>query len=308
MVIIMKGGFALEINHLSNCRLCPRECSADRAGGRVGYCKAGTDIKIARAALHQWEEPPVSGTQGSGAVFFSYCNLGCVFCQNYKISKEHRGRSVSVDELCKIFLDLQTQGAHNINLVTPTHYIPQIAEALIMAKKAGLDIPILYNCGGYESAYALKLLDGLIDIYMPDVKYASDKYAVKYSNAPNYFEYAKKALEEMYRQVGKPVLDDNGIMQRGMLVRHMLLPGLLFDSKKILDYLYATFGDNIYISIMNQYTPMPCAADYPEINKRVDKRYYEALVDYAEKLGITNAFVQSGEAVGESFIPEFYSE
>lgn len=293
---------------LSECRLCPRECRADRNGGRVGYCGAGKDIKIARAALHQWEEPPISGSNGSGAVFFSYCNLGCVFCQNYKISREHMGRTITIDELCGIFLDLQAQGAHNINLVTPTHYIPQLAEALLMAKREGLVIPILYNCGGYESADALKLLDGIIDIYMPDMKYYSDKYAVKYSNAPRYFDCAKKALEEMYRQTGRAVIDENGIMQKGIIVRHMLLPGLLFDSKKILDYLYGTYGDDIFISIMNQYTPMPGAADYPEINKRVDKRYYDTLVAYAEKIGITNAFVQSGEAVGESFIPEFYGE
>ena len=293
---------------LSECRLCPRECGADRIGGRVGYCGAGEEIKIARAALHHWEEPPISGSNGSGAVFFSHCNLGCVFCQNYKISREHMGRTVTIDELCRIFLDLQAQGAHNINLVTPTHYIPQLAEALLMAKGAGLVIPVLYNCGGYESADALKLLDGIIDIYMPDMKYYSDKYAVKYSNAPRYFDCAKKALEEMYRQTGRAVLDENGIMQKGIIVRHMLLPGLLFDSKKILDYLYGTYGDDIFISIMNQYTPMPGVADYPEINKRVDKRYYDTLVAYAEKIGITNAFIQSGEAVGESFIPEFYGE
>lgn len=218
------------------------------------------------------------------------------------------GRTVTIDELCRIFLDLQAQGAHNINLVTPTHYIPQLAEALLMAKGAGLVIPVLYNCGGYESADALKLLDGIIDIYMPDMKYYSDKYAVKYSNAPRYFDCAKKALEEMYRQTGRAVLDENGIMQKGIIVRHMLLPGLLFDSKKILDYLYGTYGDDIFISIMNQYTPMPGVADYPEINKRVDKRYYDTLVAYAEKIGITNAFIQSGEAVGENFIPEFYGE
>lgn len=298
----------MNTGNLSECRLCPRECKADRKGGRVGYCGAGEEIKIARAALHHWEEPPISGSNGSGAVFFSHCNLGCVFCQNYKISREHMGRTVTIDELCRIFLDLQEQGAHNINLVTPTHYIPQLAEALLMAKGAGLVIPVLYNCGGYESADALKLLDGIIDIYMPDMKYYSDKYAVKYSNAPRYFDCAKKALEEMYRQTGRAVLDENGIMQKGIIVRHMLLPGLLFDSKKILDYLYGTYGDDIFISIMNQYTPMPGVADYPEINKRVDKRYYDTLVAYAEKIGITNAFIQSGEAVGESFIPEFYGE
>lgn len=292
-------------NYLSECRLCPRECKADRIKAKTGYCKAGAEIKIARAALHYWEEPPISGTRGSGAVFFSYCNLGCVFCQNYKISKEHCGKIVSETELAKIFLDLQKQGSHNINLVTPTHYIPQIATALKHAKNDGLCIPVVYNCGGYESAEALKLLDGLIDIYMPDVKYYDDKYAIKYSNAPHYFEHAKKALAQMYRQVGKPVFDADKIMKKGMIVRHMMLPGLLFDSKKILDYLHSEYKNNIYISIMNQYTPMPTVVKYPEINKRVDEKYYNTLVNYAQRLGIENAFIQSGEAVGEEFIPEF---
>lgn len=293
---------------LKSCRLCPRSCGANRTAGNVGYCKAGKEIKIARAALHFWEEPPISGENGSGTVFFSYCNMGCVFCQNYGISHEHHGRTVTEGELAEIFIDLQKNGANNINLVTPTHYVPQIKSALITAKKNGLAVPVVYNCGGYESVEALKILDGLVDIYMPDMKYCSDKYAIKYSNAPGYFVYACKAIEEMYRQTGKNTFDENGLMKSGVLVRHMLMPGMLFDSKKILDYLYESYGDNIYISIMNQYTPMPNAKNFPEINRRVDKKYYETLVDYAEKIGITNAFVQSGEAIGESFIPEFWNE
>lgn len=293
---------------LKNCNLCPRRCGVNRTGGETGYCGAGKDIKIARAALHYWEEPPISGKNGSGTVFFSYCNLGCVFCQNYKISHEHNGKIVTAEELKDIFIGLQKDGANNINLVTPTHYVPQIKTALTEAKRDGLTVPILYNCGGYESVEALKMLDGLIDIYMPDMKYYSDKYAVRYSNAPQYFYCASKAIDEMYRQTGKNVFDKNGMMKRGVLVRHMLMPGMLFDSKKILDYLYGRYGDNIFISIMNQYTPMPGSAKYPEINRKVDKKYYETLVDYAGKIGITNAFVQSGEAIGESFIPEFYNE
>lgn len=293
---------------LKNCRLCPRACGVNRTAGNVGYCKAGKEIKIARAALHFWEEPPISGENGSGTVFFSYCNMGCVFCQNYGISHEHHGRTVTEGELAEIFIDLQKNGANNINLVTPTHYVPQIKNALITAKKNGLAVPVVYNCGGYESVEALKILDGLVDIYMPDMKYFSDKYAIKYSNAPGYFVYACNAIEEMYRQTGKNAFDENGLMKSGVLVRHMLMPGMLFDSKKILDYLYESYGDNIYISIMNQYTPMPNAKNFPEINRRVDKKYYETLVDYAEKIGITNAFVQSGEAIGESFIPEFWDE
>ena len=303
----MKGGFGLDYETLKNCTLCPRNCNVDRTAGKTGFCKADERIKIAKAYLHQWEEPPISGTYGSGTVFFSHCNMGCVFCQNYKISTEHQGKYVTVTELCDIFLDLQNENAHNINLVTPTHYIPQIANALTMAKKKGLKIPVVYNCGGYENVNALKILDGLIDIYMPDMKYFDDKYALKYSNAPHYFECAKKAIAEMYKQVGKNEFDKD-IMTKGVIVRHMMLPGLLFDSKKILDYLYSEYGDNIYISIMSQYTPMPNAVNYPEINKTVSKKYYETLINYATELGIINAFVQDEESVGESFIPDFYNE
>ncbi len=303
-ILKFKGGGNVDRNSLKSCTLCPRVCKIDRTLGQTGYCKADERIKIAKAYLHQWEEPPISGTNGSGTVFFSHCNMGCVFCQNYKISSEHQGKYVTIEELSEIFLDLEKQKAHNINLVTPTHYVPQIADALILAKNKGLKIPVLYNSGGYENVDALKLLDGLIDIYMPDMKYFDDKYAIKYSNAPHYFEYAKKAIDEMYRQVGKNKFDKD-IMTKGIIVRHMMLPGLLFDSKKILDYLYSKYGDNIYISIMSQYTPMPNVKDYPEINKTVSKKYYETLVIYAAEIGIKNAFVQDGTSVGESFIPDF---
>ncbi len=297
------------MNHelLINCSLCPRACRIDRTSGQTGFCKADNRLKIAKAYLHQWEEPSISGTNGSGTVFFSHCNMGCVFCQNYEISSEYHGKYISVEELSEIFLDLQKQKAHNINLVTPTHYVPQIAQALTLAKNNGLIIPIIYNCGGYENVQSLKLLDGLIDIYMPDMKYFDDKYAVKYSNAPHYFEYAKKAINEMFRQVGKNEFDKD-IMTKGVIVRHMILPGLLFDSKKILDYLFNEYGDNIYISIMSQYTPMPNVINFPEINKRVSKEYYETLVDYASKIGITNAYIQDGASAKESFIPDFFTE
>lgn len=292
---------------LNSCILCPRKCGADRNSGKIGFCGANASLKIGKAYLHQWEEPSISGINGSGTVFFSHCNLRCVFCQNYEISSEHNGKIISVDELCDIFLDLQNQKAHNINLVTPTHYAVQIANALTLAKSNGLKIPVVYNCGGYECSDTLKLLDGLIDIYMPDIKYFDDKYAIKYSNAPHYFDYAKKAVSEMYRQTGKNIFD-NGIMKKGVIVRHMLLPGLLFDSKKILDYLHNEYADNIYISIMSQYTPMPNVKNYPEINKTVSKKYYDALVNYAVSIGIENAYIQDGESAGESFIPSFYKE
>ena len=293
---------------LTSCTLCPRNCKVDRTKNQLGYCKANDKIKIAANYLHKWEEPPISGKNGSGTVFFSHCNMGCVFCQNYKISSLNQGKIISENELSDIFLDLQKKGAHNINLVTPTHYVPQIKTALEISKIKGLTIPIIYNCSGYESVDTIEFLDGLIDIYMPDFKYYSDKYAIKYSNAPKYFEYAKKAIDKMYLQVGKNEFFENGIIKKGLIVRHMMLPGLLFDSKKIIDYLYKTYKDNIYISIMSQYTPMPNAKNFPEINKKVSYDYYNCLLEYAKNLGIKNAFIQGEDSVGESFIPDFYDE
>ncbi len=293
---------------MTECNLCPRKCGVNRAENKLGYCGINSEIKIGRAALHFWEEPSISGERGSGAVFFSGCNLGCVYCQNRSISHERNGRKITEEELCEIFLSLQDDGAHNINLVTPTHFIPQIASSLVMAKKRGLKIPVVYNSGGYESAKALKMLSGLVDIYMPDLKYFDDKYARKYSNAPNYFKVATLAIAEMFSQVGKNEFASGGIMKRGVIVRHMMLPGLLFDSKKIIDYLYEEYGDDIYISIMSQYTPMPWVCDYPEINRKVSEKYYNTLVDYAIEKGVRNAYIQDGESAKESFIPEFYKE
>lgn len=288
-----------------NCYLCPRRCGADRENGVVGVCGADGSIQIARAAPHMWEEPCISGTRGSGTVFFSHCNLKCVFCQNYTISTLGRGKTVTEDELSDIFLRLEQEGVHNINLVTPTHYVPQIITALDKAKSRGLLLPVVYNTSSYECAETIKMLDGYIDIYLPDLKYFSDKYAVKYSNATHYFEYASKAIEEMYRQTGAPVFDKDGIMKKGTIVRHLMLPHLLFDSKKIIDYLFSTYGDDIYISIMSQYTPLEHVRKYPELNCRISEKYYGCLVDYAAQLGITNAYIQDGQSASESFIPPF---
>lgn len=293
---------------LSACKLCPRQCGVDRLTGKTGFCGAGKKIRIARSALHHWEEPPISGTAGSGAVFFSHCTLQCVFCQNYEISTLHHGKTITETELADCFLDLQAQGAHNINLVTPTHYVPQIITALDIAKRAGLHLPVVYNCGGYESVDTLRLLEGWVDIYLPDMKYYQDTLAQKYSGAAGYFQQAKQALAEMVRQTGEPVLNENGIMQRGVIVRHMLLPGQLFDSKKIIDYLYNTYHNSVYISIMNQYTPLAHVAGYPELCRPVSKAYYDTLVDYAAGIGVENAFIQEGGTVSESFIPAFYDE
>ncbi|NSJ92380.1 radical SAM protein, partial [Coprococcus sp. MSK.21.13] len=233
---------------LNQCRLCPRECNVNRLTGEVGYCGASDKLMVSRAALHFWEEPCVSGENGSGTVFFSNCNLKCVFCQNHCISQENLGVEISIERLSEIFLELEGNGANNINLVTPTHYVPQIIEALKLSKANGLKIPILYNSNGYDSLDTLKALDGYIDVYLPDLKYYNSKYSLKYSMAKDYFEKASIAIEEMYRQVGKPVFDENGIIKKGVIIRHLMLPGLLFDSKKILDYIHKTFGNNVYIS------------------------------------------------------------
>ena len=290
------------------CTLCPRQCSVDRSIGQKGFCGADDKLKIARAALHYWEEPCISGENGSGTVFFSGCNMKCVYCQNYSISTCNNGFVVTVNELSEHFIRLQNEGANNINLVTPTHFAEEIIKALDIAREKGLNIPVVYNSSGYESIDTIKRLDGYVDIYMPDMKYFSDKYAVKYSNAPNYFNYAKSALDEMFKQAGKPVFDENGIMQKGVIVRHLMLPGLLFDSKKIMDYLYSVYKNDIYISIMNQYTPLPHVSAFPELNRRIDEKYYQTLVNYCMDIGIENAFVQEGEAADESFIPQFYTD
>ncbi|NOH16967.1 radical SAM protein [Clostridium cochlearium] len=292
---------------LNQCRLCPRECNVNRLKGEVGYCGASEKLMVSRAALHFWEEPCVSGENGSGTVFFSNCNLKCVFCQNHCISQENLGIEISIERLSEIFLELEENGANNINLVTPTHYVPQIIEALKLSKASGLNIPILYNSNGYDSLDTLKALDGYIDVYLPDLKYYNSKYSLKYSMAKDYFEKASIAIEEMYRQVRKPVFDENGIIKKGVIIRHLMLPGLLFDSKKILDYIHKTFGDNVYISLMNQYTPMFKASNYPEINRKLNEKHYDAIIDYALDLGIKNAFIQENGTSSEEFIPDFKS-
>ena len=291
-----------------HCTLCPRNCKADRSKGETGFCGTDSRIKIARAALHFWEEPCLSGKNGSGTVFFSGCNLRCVFCQNYKISTCCAGKYITEEELAEIFLELQRQKAHNINLVTATHFVPQVINALNIAKGKGLKIPVVYNCGGYESVDTLSTLKGLVDIYLPDFKYFDNRYAIKYSSAKNYRETAQAAIAEMYKQTGSAEFDKDGIMKRGVIVRHLMLPGLLFDSKKIIDYLYNTYGSRIWISIMNQYTPLEHVKKFPELTRPVDKRCYDKLIDYAAEIGVTNAFIQEGGTVGESFIPEFYGE
>lgn len=297
-------------NFMTDCVLCPRKCHANRVAGQVGYCGQTSELMAARAALHFWEEPCISGTNGSGTVFFSGCNLRCVFCQNHNIALGEVGKPISTGRLPEIFLELQQKGAHNINLVTPTHFIPQIAKALEASKLQGLSIPIVYNTGSYEEVASLRLLDGLVDIYLPDLKYYSTELSLRFSHATDYFEKATVAIAEMYRQVGTPVFADNdtGLLGRGIIVRHLLLPGQTKDSKKILRYLYETYGDNIFISIMNQYTPLPHVADIPELNCKVTDEEYERVLTFASRLGIQNGFYQEGDTAEESFIPAFDGE
>ena len=293
---------------LKDCNLCPRECHVDRTAGKRGYCKATDELVVARAALHMWEEPCISGEEGSGAVFFSGCALGCVYCQNSNIAKGLAGRIISIERLADIFLELQDKGANNINLVTPSHYVPHIIEALSISHKKGLILPIVYNCSGYEKVETLRLLEGYIDIYLPDFKYMSAEPAEKYSKCKNYFAIAAEAIEEMVRQVKEASFDARGMMKKGVIVRHLTLPGYLEDSKEIIKYLYETYGDRIFISIMNQYTPITNNMVYPELNRRITEEEYDELIDYAIEIGVGNGFKQEGDTALESFIPEFNGE
>ena len=297
----------------SICTLCPRECKVDRKAGELGYCRAPAELKIARAALHYWEEPCISGKNGSGTVFFSHCTLGCVYCQNREISSGGKGKVITPERLCEIFLELQAKGAHNINLVTPTHYLPHIVWALKKAKKNGLSIPVVYNCGGYEKTQMIAELSDIIDIWLPDFKYYSADLGAKYSFAKNYPETALAAIGQMVKNTGAAVIGDDGMMQKGVMVRHLLLPQKLADSMKAIELLYDSFGDDIIFSIMSQYTP-PCsvgddfAKKYPELLKKVNFRHYQALIDYAVDLGITRCYVQEELSADSGFIPPFNGE
>ena len=295
----------------NSCTLCPRECKVNRNNGEKGFCGCSDELYVARAALHMWEEPCISGENGSGTVFFSGCTLKCVFCQNSNIADVSVGKAISVDRLSEIFIELQNKGAHNINLVTPTHYTYHVIEALKLAKNNGLVIPIVYNTSGYEKVETIKKLQGLIDVYLPDMKYYSDIPAKKYSNANNYFHIAKEALREMYEQVGPARFDDTGIMTKGIIVRHLVLPNNIEDSKKVVKYIYETYGDNIYMSIMSQYTPTAKVKermDISELHQKIDFDKYEEVVDYAIEIGMENAFIQEDDVADESFIPDFNCE
>lgn len=292
---------------MSNCNLCPRQCGADRENGKSGICGvSGKNILAARAALHFWEEPCISGERGSGTVFFSGCPLRCVYCQNYQIAGTEVGMEISEERLKEIFLELQEKGAHNINLVTPTHYTPEIIRAIRKAKERGLRLPIVYNCSGYEKVETLKMLKGIVNVYLTDFKYMEREAAVRYSKAPDYPEIARAALKEMMNQAGEAKFDENGIMQSGVIVRHLLLPGHVRNARAVVKYVYETYGDQLYLSLMNQYTPLPqVKKEFPELDRRVTEREYQRLISYALEIGVENAFIQDGNTAKESFIPMF---
>lgn len=296
------------MNKYEDCLLCPRKCGINRSTGQTGVCGVSSEIKVARAALHYWEEPCISGKKGSGAVFFSGCSLHCVFCQNREISDGKAGKVISKERLSDIFIELVDKGANNINLVTPGQYIPDIVWAVNDAKSRGMKLPIVYNTSGYENVTELKLLEGIVDVYLPDFKYMDSTLSAKYSRAKDYPSVAKQALSEMVRQQPDVVIDDaTGLIQKGVIVRQLLLPGHVNDAKAVLKYLYDTYHEHVYISMMSQFTPI-ALKDYPEINRTVTRREYERLVDYALKIGITNAFIQEGDVAKDSFIPAFDCE
>ena len=292
--------------HFSPCCLCPHVCGVLRQYGQTGFCGCGDRPVIARAAPHYWEEPCISGSRGSGAVFFSGCNLGCVFCQNRELSRGHAGFPVGTERLSEIFLELQEKGVHNINLVTPTPWAEFIPPALELAWEQGLWIPVVYNCGGYELPTVIDSLRGYVGVYLPDFKYMDPSLAAVLSGAPDYPEIAKVSLDRMVAQRGEAVFDGDGMMIKGVIVRHLVLPGHTDDSVRILDYLHREYGNSIYISIMNQYTPMPGMTG--ELSRRLTDREYAEVVAYARGAGITNGFIQEGGTAEESFIPVWDGE
>lgn len=295
----------------SNCLICPRNCGVDRNSGNVGICGQSSEIKLARAALHFWEEPCISGDKGSGTIFFSGCNMHCVFCQNNDIANGRVGKAISDDRLVDIMFELKDKGANNINLVTATHYAPTIIKALDKAKTKKLDIPIVYNTSGYESVETIKEFEGLIDIYLPDFKYYDNDMARRFSKADDYKEIATLAIDEMVRQVKTCEFFENnedGLMKKGVIVRHLVLPSYVNDSKRIVKHLHERYGDNIFISIMSQFTPLEHVKNYSELDRKITSKEYDEVVDFAIEIGVLNGFIQDGETAEESFIPSFNYE
>lgn len=291
--------------YLNKCNLCPHMCLVDRENKKRGFCKSGENVKIALSSKFFYEEPCISGTKGSGAVFFSNCNLRCVYCQNYKISKEGKGKEILVEELADIFLNLQEEDACNINLVTPTIYALHIKEALILAKKNGLNIPVIYNSSGYENVDTIKELDGLIDVYLPDFKYCSNELGLKYSGVNKYFDFASSAILEMYKQVGHPIFDDNGIIKKGLIIRNLILPNNTKNTKNVLEWIVENIGKEAYVSIMAQYFPTNEAQNINELNRKITKKEYHIIEKYMYDLGLENGYFQSLGKNEEKYVPNF---
>jgi len=293
------------LEQLKECQLCPFKCKANRLEGKLGKCKANNKLKIALVSLHHFEEPCISGTKGSGTIFFSNCNFNCVFCQNYQISQEGMGQEVSIDFLAKSMLEQQEKGAHNINLVTPVMYVYHIIEAIKIAKSQGLRIPIIYNSNGYENIETIKLLKGYIDVYLPDFKYFNDELGKKYSNVNNYFEVTSKAIQEMYKQVGAPKLDKNGIIQKGLIIRHLIIPNEIENSKNVLKWIVDNIGKEVYVSIMAQYFPTYKAKNIKGLDRKINKFEYEEIENYIYELGIENGYMQDLGEHEEEYVPNF---
>ncbi len=289
---------------ITNCNLCPRRCGVNRTQ-RAGFCGAGKKVRIALVSLHQWEEPCLVGERGAGTVFFSYCNLRCVYCQNHEISHGGKGQEVSVERLAEIFLEQQARGAATLDLVTPTHYVPQIIAALDMAKERGFDLPVVYNSSGYETVETVEALRGYVDIFLPDLKYMSAESGGEYSAATDYFSYASAAIKKMVEITGPVQFADNGQMTRGVLVRHMVLPGHRHESMDLMKWLWENFGRTIQVSLMNQYTPMYKASEHKKINRRLTTFEYESVVDYVLDFGMENVYVQERRSASEEYVPEF---
>ena len=290
---------------LKQCEICPHKCGINRLDGKIGRCKAKDKIKIALYSTHNFEEPCISGEKGSGTIFFSNCNLNCVFCQNYEISQQGRGKEIEIEELAEIMLKQQEKGVENINFVTPTSYSIQIKEAIIIAKENGLKIPIVYNTNGYENVETLRELEGLIDIYLPDLKYYYNSLGKKFSKVDNYFEIATNAIKEMYRQVGRPILNEKGVMQKGLMVRHLILPNNIENSKRCLKWLKENFNDKIYISLMAQYFPTYKAKEISEINRKLTPKEYEEIENYLYDLDIENGYIQELGEHEEEYVPKW---
>lgn len=292
-------------NDLKNCKVCPRNCGIDRTKGEKGFCNSGFSVKCALAYIHKWEEPIISGSRGSGTVFFSGCNLKCVFCQNYDISSLNNGKEITVERLSDIFIEQQQRNVHNINLVSPTHFLPQIREAIKIAKNKGLNIPIIYNSNGYESVEMLKTLEGLIDVYLPDLKYFSTEYSKEYSKSSDYFEKAIKAIKEMKRQQPINIFGNENIIQKGVIIRHLVLPNCKEDSFKVLDSICENIGKDTYVSIMRQYTPMYKAKEIKKLNRKLTTFEYDKVIEHFLKIGMTNGFSQEKMSASSEYTPKF---